>query len=99
MQNESGEWDGKFQESAETILRQHLAQSSLGPTDEAMAQWIEYSNIHVTHTLSFALFADILQKLMHPMTNGLLSEEEVRFLCYEHYLSLLFKVKTYRYTQ
>lgn len=77
-QIENGEWCGKFSESAETILRQHLAQSSLGPTDEALAQWVEYSNVHVTHTLDFALFADILQKLMHPMTNGLLSEEETK---------------------
>lgn len=84
LQNESGEWNGKFHESAETILRQHLAQSSLGLTDEALAQWIEYSNINVTHTLNFALFADILQKLMEPITNGLLSEEEVRYLYYKH---------------
>ncbi|XP_075222315.1 C2 and C2B_Munc13-like domain-containing protein staccato isoform X2 [Lycorma delicatula] len=72
------QWNGKFSGPAETILRQHLAQSGLNVTDNALAQWVEFSSIHVNHPLSFQLFSNLVKILIHPINNGLFSDEEIK---------------------
>ncbi|KAJ9587180.1 hypothetical protein L9F63_019299, partial [Diploptera punctata] len=36
-------WNGKFSQSAETILMQHLVQCGLSPLSVALSQWLEFS--------------------------------------------------------
>ncbi|RZF34138.1 hypothetical protein LSTR_LSTR003548 [Laodelphax striatellus] len=75
---EAFEWKGEFCVPAATLVRQHLAQSGLGPTDDALAQWVEFATVHTSHPLSFHLFADLVRKLVQPINSGLLSDEEIK---------------------
>ena len=56
---------------------QHLVQCGLSPVAVKLAQWIEFSSIHVEHPLSFVLFSTLLEKLVKPIQNGLITNEEV----------------------
>lgn len=70
------QWSGKFSHSAETIITQHLVQCGLTATAVTLAQWVEFINVHVDHPLSFIVFSLLLQKLVRPMQNGQISEDE-----------------------
>ncbi|XP_039281647.1 protein unc-13 homolog 4B [Nilaparvata lugens] len=75
---EAFKWKGEFSRPAATLVRQHLAQSGLGATDDALAQWVEFATVHTTHPLSFHLFADLVRRLLQPINTGLLSDEEIK---------------------
>lgn len=72
------EWDGDFPEPANTILRQHAAQSGLRPADECLARWLEFTRFHTTQQLNFSLFEKVLEQIIQPLKNGLYSDEEVK---------------------
>jgi hypothetical protein len=42
-----------------------------------LAQWVEFASVHVDHPLSFIIFSLLLQKLVRPLENGLITEDEV----------------------
>jgi hypothetical protein len=42
-----------------------------------LAQWVEFASVHVNHPLSFIIFSLLLQKLVKPLQNGLITEDEV----------------------
>lgn len=71
-------WCGNFSGPAEAILTQHVAQSGLSPTDNALAQWSVYCALTVDHPLSFALFNMLLEKITKPLQSGLIKEEDVK---------------------
>ncbi|XP_021939432.1 protein unc-13 homolog 4B isoform X2 [Zootermopsis nevadensis] len=70
------QWNGKFSQSAETILTQHLVQCGLSTAVVTLAQWVEFSSVHVDHPLSFITFSLLLQKLIKPLQNGLITDDE-----------------------
>ncbi|XP_014272983.1 protein unc-13 homolog 4B isoform X1 [Halyomorpha halys] len=72
------EWDGEFPELANTILRQHTAQSGLQPADEYMARWLEFIRFHSGQPFCYSLFLKVLDKIIQPLKNGLYSDEEVK---------------------
>ncbi|XP_054263461.1 protein unc-13 homolog 4B-like isoform X2 [Macrosteles quadrilineatus] len=79
LQSEEGvEWNGGLSAAAESILQQHVAQSSMTETDEALAKWVAYAAINTTHAVSCAAFHSALQKLIRPINNGLLTDEEFK---------------------
>jgi BAI1-associated protein 3 len=71
-------WAGKFSNEAETILTQHSAQSGLTAMDLAFVRWSVYSDVHVSHPLSFSLFDLILDKLVQPIQSATASSEEIK---------------------
>lgn len=71
-------WSGKFSAQGEAIITQHSAQSGLCPNDCAMAQWAVYAAIHTDHPLAFALFDCLLDKIMRPLQQGNLSDDDVK---------------------
>lgn len=77
LQPDLQNWDGTFEGPADTILRQHAAQSGLRPADEKMAQWVEFIRLHVNQPLNFKLFANIIASVTDPLNNGLYSDDEV----------------------
>lgn len=77
LQVEPYHWCDSFQDRAQTILTQHLGQCGMCPTDIALAQWAEYISVHVDHPLSFKLFSILLEKLVKPIKQGFLSDENV----------------------
>jgi hypothetical protein len=77
LQVEPYQWDGKFSESAETILTQHLVQCGLSNVAVRLAQWIEFANVHVDHPLNFIIFCVLLQKLVDPLQKRFITEDEV----------------------
>nr|XP_018917133.1 PREDICTED: protein unc-13 homolog 4B isoform X1 [Bemisia tabaci] len=72
-------WEGEFSLPAETIIRQHAAQSNLNMTNQSLARWIEFTWIHIDHPLSFTVFAELSSSILQPLLSGLLSEEEIKF--------------------
>jgi hypothetical protein len=70
---------------AEKILIQHHVQSGLSLVSGTLAQWIEFSNIHTLHPLSFTVFLPLLQKLSQSIQEGLVTEEEVGIGCLHDY--------------
>ncbi|XP_069677889.1 protein unc-13 homolog 4B isoform X4 [Periplaneta americana] len=70
------QWSGKFSHSAETIITQHMVQCGMTATAVTLAQWVEFINVHVDHPLSFIVFSLLLQKLVRPVQNGHISEDE-----------------------
>ncbi|PNF14104.1 unc-13-like protein 4B [Cryptotermes secundus] len=70
------QWDGKFSQSAEIILTQHLVQCGLSKVAVTLAKWIEFASVHVDHPLSFIIFSILLQKLVKPLQKGFVTEEE-----------------------
>lgn len=73
-------WSGKFSSVAETIITQHQAQSGLTDVDVAFAQWAVFTEVHLTHPLSFELFDRILEVLIRPIqTNNVSHDEELSF--------------------
>jgi len=77
FQVEPFQWNGKFSQSAETILTQHLVQCGMSAVAVTLAQWVEFASVHVNHPLSFIIFSLLLQKLVKPLQNGLITEDEV----------------------
>lgn len=77
FQVEPYQWDGKFSQSAETILTQHLVQCGLSKVAVTLAEWVEFASVHVDHPLSFIIFSLLLQKLVKPLQKGFITEEEV----------------------
>ncbi|XP_063362418.1 protein unc-13 homolog 4B isoform X3 [Cydia amplana] len=71
-------WCGNFSGPAEAILTQHVAQSGLSPTENALAQWSVYCSLTVDHPLSFALFNMLLEKITKPLQSGLIKEEDAK---------------------
>ncbi|XP_066997069.2 protein unc-13 homolog 4B isoform X2 [Anabrus simplex] len=69
-------WSGNFPNPAETILTQHLVQCGLSQTDVVLSQWVEFITVHVDHPLSFKVFAMLLEKLVKPLQNSLLSQDD-----------------------
>ncbi|CAH1393927.1 unnamed protein product, partial [Nezara viridula] len=70
------EWDGEFPEPANTILRQHTAQSGLKPSDEYMARWLEFIRFHTNQPFCFSLFLKTLEKIIQTLKSGLYSNEQ-----------------------
>ncbi|KDR23281.1 Unc-13-like protein D [Zootermopsis nevadensis] len=75
-QVEPHSWNGSLSRLAEKILTQHRVQSGLPLVSELLAQWIEFSNIHTCHPLSFTVFMPLKQKLSMAIQEGLVTEEE-----------------------
>lgn len=76
---EAYQWNGNFSSLAKDILTQHIAQSGLNTTSVILAQWIEFTAVHVEHPLSFLLFKNILSKLSSSIQAGNLQGDEVSF--------------------
>ncbi|KAL1461867.1 hypothetical protein WDU94_013734 [Cyamophila willieti] len=65
-------WKGEFDPLAQTLMRQHVAQSNLTPTDQSLAEFAEFVDIHYDHPLSFTLFKDLMEQIIHtlPLSNS-----------------------------
>jgi hypothetical protein len=77
FQVEPFQWNGEFCQAAETILTQHLVQCGMSAVSVTLAQWSEFASVHVEHPLSFIVFSLLLQKLVKPLQNGLITDDEV----------------------
>lgn len=75
---EAYQWSGNFSSLAKDILTQHVAQSGLSSAAVSLAQWVEFSTVHVDHPLSFVLFNNLLEKLTRSIQNGTLSDDEMK---------------------
>jgi BAI1-associated protein 3 len=71
-------WAGKFSTEAEAIITQHSAQSGLSAADLAFVRWSVFSDVHVSHPLSFSLFESILDKIIRPIQTQTASTEELK---------------------
>ncbi|XP_065220608.1 protein unc-13 homolog 4B-like isoform X2 [Planococcus citri] len=71
-------WDGVFCPEGEIILRQHLAQCNLGLTDDLIAKWVEYVNIHQNKQINFGVLANLSSLLVKSMKDQLLTDTEVK---------------------
>ncbi|XP_018323999.1 protein unc-13 homolog 4B isoform X2 [Agrilus planipennis] len=71
-------WCGNFSGQAEAIITQHSVQSGLTVTDVALSQFAVYSSIHRDHPLNFALFSNLIDKLIKPIQTMTVSEEEAK---------------------
>lgn len=69
-------WSGTLSPQAEALLTQHIAQSGLSKQDVHLCQWSVYSKIHRDHPLSFALFSNLLDKLIKPIQTNLIREDD-----------------------
>ncbi|XP_071447692.1 protein unc-13 homolog 4B isoform X2 [Hetaerina americana] len=82
-------WKGDFTSKGEILLAQHLAQAGIGAHRQSLAQWIEFTSIHLDHPLHFVVFSNILDTLSTPLQSGsTFSEEEVKMF-WESYRKLL----------
>ncbi|KAK6635250.1 hypothetical protein RUM44_000501 [Polyplax serrata] len=72
------QWNGNFSSLAKDILTQHVAQSGLTTSSVSLAQWIEFTSVHVDHPLSFVLFKTILSKLSSTIQAGNLQPDETK---------------------
>jgi len=70
------QWNGEFCQAAETILTQHLVQCGMSAVSVTLAQWSEFASVHVDHPLSFIVFSLLLQKLVKPLQNRLITDDE-----------------------
>lgn len=61
---------------AETIIKQHQAQSGLTDVDVAFAQWAVFSEVHQQHPLSFELFEKIIGNLIRPIQTDRVNHQE-----------------------
>ena len=77
FQVEPFQWNGEFCQAAEIIQTQHLVQCGMSAVSITLAQWSEYTSVHVDHPLSFIVFSLLLQKLVKPVQNRLITEDEV----------------------
>jgi len=77
FQVEPFQWNGEFCQAAETILTQHLVQCGMSAVSVTLAQWSEFASVHVDHPLSFIVFSLLLQKLVKPLQNRLITDDEV----------------------
>uniref|UniRef100_A0A8D8U3A5 BAI1-associated protein 3 n=1 Tax=Cacopsylla melanoneura TaxID=428564 RepID=A0A8D8U3A5_9HEMI len=57
-------WKGEFDILAQTLIRQHVAQSNLSPTDQSLAEFAEFVAVHLDHPLSFTVFSNLLDHLI-----------------------------------
>ncbi|KAL0130108.1 hypothetical protein PUN28_002009 [Cardiocondyla obscurior] len=71
-------WCGRWSGPAEALILQHSAQRGLLARNVALAQWVEYANIHQEHPLSFTVFNKIIKNLLRPMDSGLFSADETK---------------------
>lgn len=77
FQVEPFQWNGEFCQAAETILTQHLVQCGMSAVSVTLAEWSEFASVHVDHPLSFIVFSVLLQKLVKPLQNRLITDDEV----------------------
>ncbi|XP_050543331.1 protein unc-13 homolog 4B isoform X2 [Daktulosphaira vitifoliae] len=78
-QLEANSWEGDFLPESKLIIQQHVAQGNISPVDEYLSQWIEYCNAHVlSPVVSFKVFSDILEKLVKPISTGIICNEELK---------------------
>lgn len=82
-------WSGQFSLMAETIIKQHQAQSGLTDVDVAFAQWAVFSEVHQQHPLSFELFDKILGNLIRPIQTHKVSHQEEISIFWESVKRLL----------
>ncbi|KAL0270000.1 UNVERIFIED_CONTAM: hypothetical protein PYX00_007554 [Menopon gallinae] len=75
---EAYQWSGNFSSLAKDILTQHIAQSGLNSTAVTLAQWVEFSSVHVDHHLSFGLFQGLIEKLSRSIQFKTLSDDEIK---------------------
>ncbi|XP_044739455.1 protein unc-13 homolog 4B isoform X2 [Chrysoperla carnea] len=71
-------WCGNYSAQAESLITQHAAQSGLNPNEQALCQWVVYTQVHADHPLSFTLFSNLLDKLIRPLQSNSFCEEEVK---------------------
>ncbi|XP_065157678.1 protein unc-13 homolog 4B isoform X3 [Atheta coriaria] len=71
-------WCGNFSPYAKALLTRHIVQSGLQSVDVAHTQWAVYSMVHQTHPLSFNLFSCLLDKLIKPLQNNAICDEEAK---------------------
>lgn len=71
-------WSGKFSSQGEAVLTQHSAQSGLHQTENALAQWSVFAGVHTNHPLAFALFENILDKIVRPLQVDSISPDEIK---------------------
>ncbi|XP_056643734.1 protein unc-13 homolog 4B isoform X2 [Diorhabda sublineata] len=71
-------WCGSFTPQGNQLLTQHIAQSRITPTEAYVCQYCVFAGVHHNHALSFALFANLLDKLVKPIQTGGVSEEDVK---------------------
>ncbi|XP_046385161.1 protein unc-13 homolog 4B isoform X2 [Ischnura elegans] len=82
-------WSGEFSSKGVIVLTQHLAQAGINAYHQFLAQWIEYTSIHVDHPLHFAVFSRILDTLVPCIQGGnVFSEDEVKMF-WDSYKKLL----------
>ncbi|XP_054282046.1 protein unc-13 homolog 4B-like [Macrosteles quadrilineatus] len=74
---EDEEWSGQLSAAPSSFLRQHMVQNSMTVKDVALSKWIAYAAISRVHPVSRAALDNVLQKLVEPISNGLLTEEEI----------------------
>ncbi|XP_065338040.1 protein unc-13 homolog 4B isoform X3 [Cloeon dipterum] len=71
-------WSGRFLELADSVLNQHRIQTGLDENHVQLARWAEFCAVHIDHALNFQLLGRTLEKLIRPVKDGVLSDEEAR---------------------
>ncbi|XP_012283294.1 protein unc-13 homolog 4B isoform X2 [Orussus abietinus] len=71
-------WNGRWSGPAEALILRHVAQRGIPTRNVSLARWIEFSNVHQEHPLSFTLFEELALETVRPLENGLYSKDETR---------------------
>ncbi|KAI5748148.1 hypothetical protein M8J77_022372 [Diaphorina citri] len=61
---EAYKWKGEFDLLAQTLIRQHVAQSNVSTSDQSLAEFSEFVAVHLDHPLSFTVFSHLLDHLI-----------------------------------
>lgn len=64
FQIEAYKWKGEFDLLAQTLIRQHVAQSNVSTSDQSLAEFSEFVAVHLDHPLSFTVFSHLLDHLI-----------------------------------
>ncbi|CAB0028546.1 unnamed protein product [Trichogramma brassicae] len=69
---------GSWPTAGSIVLMQHAAQRGLKPEIQALAKWIECSNVHQEHPLNFELFHELVQDIRASIKSGMYSDDELK---------------------
>ncbi|KAL7300180.1 hypothetical protein TKK_0007025 [Trichogramma kaykai] len=69
---------GSWPTAGSIVLMQHAAQRGLKSEIQALAKWIECSNVHQEHPLNFELFHELVQDIRASIKSGMYSDDELK---------------------
>lgn len=86
---------GNFLIESEIIIKKHIACCNINSKEEYLNKWIEFIDIHLQNpVIHFKVFLDILNNLVKSLTEGELSDYEVKSI-FPHQYSKQYILKIY----